>query len=278
MKIIKTVLEMQSFSEEKRCAGKKIGFVPTMGFLHKGHLSLVKKAREECDIVIVSIFVNPTQFSPSEDFDNYPKDFETDRKLCEAEKVDAIFFPSESEMYNSPQTFVEVNELGRVLCGKSRPSHFRGVTTVVAKLLNITKPHKAYFGQKDFQQFVIVTKMVKDLNFDLKIVGCPIVREEDGLAMSSRNKYLSPDERKQAPALNSSLQTAQETFSSGETDAAKVKGAVTKAIVDAGAKPDYVEIVDASSLKPVKQIEKGNLLAIAAFFGKARLIDNRVFE
>jgi pantoate--beta-alanine ligase len=278
MEIIKTVLEMQRFSEAKRCASKTIGFVPTMGFLHKGHLSLVKKARKDCDTVIVSIFVNPTQFSPLEDLDNYPRDFDADRKLCEKEKVDAIFFPSESEMYNDPQTFVEVNELGQVLCGKSRPSHFRGVTTVVAKLLNIIKPHKAYFGQKDFQQFVIVKKMVADLNFNLEVVGYPIVREDDGLAMSSRNKYLSTAERKQAPALNRSLQTVQEMFSRGETDIAKAKSVVTKAIVGAGARPDYVEIVNASSLTSVKQIEKGNLIALAAFFGKARLIDNRVFE
>ncbi len=278
MDVIKTVREMRAFSNAARLKGKTIGFVPTMGFLHKGHLSLVKKARAECEVVVVSIFVNPTQFAPNEDLKAYPRDFERDKELCEKENADAIFFPSTGEMYSKPLTFVEVEELGKVLCGKTRPSHFRGVTTVVSKLFNIAKPTHAYFGLKDFQQFVIVKKMVDDLNFDLELVGCPIVREEDGLAMSSRNKYLSKEERKKAPVLNKALSLAQEMFSRGETNPANVRQAVIDRLSETGCKIDYVKLFETESLKPVEKIGSGNAIALAVFFEKARLIDNRVFE
>ncbi len=278
MRIVKGVGEMQNFSREQRAKGRTIGLVPTMGFLHEGHLSLVREAVKQCDCTVVSIFVNPTQFGPNEDLDSYPRDFERDKKLCEKEKVDAIFFPQEQEMYKKPLTFVEVKELSRLLCGKSRPTHFQGVTTVVAKLFNIVRPHRAYFGLKDFQQFVIIKKMVDDLNFDLELVGCPIVRERDGLAMSSRNHYLSPEERKQAVVLNRALSKAQKMFGSGEKNPRKVRKAVLDCIAATSSRVDYVEIVDSESLQPVQEIKKGNLIALAVFFGKTRLIDNRLFE
>ena len=278
MQVIKTIEEMQQFSKAKKAEGKTIGFAPTMGFLHAGHLSLVKKAKQECDVVVVSIFVNPTQFAPNEDFESYPRDFEKDSELCKNEGVEAIFYPSSEEMYKGDEKFVEVGEIGQILCGKSRPTHFRGVVTIVAKLFEAVLPDSAYFGLKDFQQFVIIKKMTKNMNFDIKIVGCPIVREEDGLAMSSRNTRLSEQERSEAVVLNTSLELAEEMFSKGEKDAEKVRQTVSDKILKTIGKMDYVKIFDSESLKPVKKIEKGNRIGLAVFFGKTRLIDNRRFE
>jgi len=278
MKIINGIGEMQLFSKQQRGKGKTIGFVPTMGFLHEGHLSLVRKARKECSQVVVSIFVNPTQFGPKEDLDDYPRDFEADKALCEKENVDVIFYPAAEEMYNQGKTFVLVEELGNHLCGKSRPTHFKGVATVVAKLFNIVKPDKAFFGLKDAQQFAIIKKMASDLNFDLEIVPCPIVREADGLALSSRNRYLSKEQRAEATVLNSSLNLALEMFKAGEKNAGKIKQAALQKIEGTSGKVDYVEIVDFDSMQPVLKAEKGSLIALAVFFGNARLIDNRFFE
>ena len=269
---------MQKFSKTKRDEGKTIGFVPTMGFLHKGHLSLVKKAREKCDIVVVSIFVNPTQFAPNEDFESYPRDFEKDSELCRKENVKAIFYPSSEEMYKGKTEFVEVGETRTVLCGKSRPTHFRGVATIVAKLFKAVLPDSAYFGLKDFQQFVIIKKMVENMNFDINIVGCPIIRERNGIALSSRNTYLSKQEKSEAVVLNKSLKLAEEMFSKGEKDAKTVVQAVSDKISKTSGKIDYVEIFDSASLKPVEVIEKENRIGLAVFFRKTRLIDNRGFE
>jgi len=278
LQVIKTIEEMQKFSKAKKAEGKTIGFVPTMGFLHAGHLSLVKKAKQECDMIVVSIFVNPTQFAPNEDFESYPRDFEKDSERCRKEGVDVIFYPSAEEIYKGKTKFVEVGEIGQVLCGKSRPAHFRGVATVVTKLFKAVIPDSAYFGLKDFQQFVIIKKMTKNMNFDINIIGCPIIREKDGLAMSSRNAYLSKQERNEAVVLNKSLALAEEMFSKGEKDAETVRQAVSDKISETSGKIDYVEIFDSASLKPVNKIKKRNRIGLAVFFGKTRLIDNRGFE
>lgn len=276
MRIIEKVKEMKLFSEMARREGKSIGFVPTMGYLHEGHLSLVRRARAENDVVVVSIFVNPIQFGPNEDYDRYPRDFERDKMLLEKEGVDCVFYPSVEEMY--PQdfsTYVEETVLSKPLCGRSRPGHFRGVCTVVAKLFNIVKPHRAYFGQKDAQQFRVLRRMVRDLNMDVEMIECPIVREPDGLAMSSRNVYLSPEERRQALALYRSLKLAEELFTKGERDALKIKREMEEFLRGFDkVKVDYVEIVDEETLEPVSKIEKKVIVAVAAWVGKARLIDN----
>jgi len=276
MRIIEKVKEMKLFSEMARREGKSIGFVPTMGYLHEGHLSLVRRARAENDVVVVSIFVNPIQFGPNEDYDRYPRDFERDKMLLEKEGVDCVFYPSVEEMY--PQdfsTYVEETVLSKPLCGRSRPGHFRGVCTVVAKLFNIVKPHRAYFGQKDAQQFRVLRRMVRDLNMDVEMIECPIVREPDGLAMSSRNVYLSPEERGQALALYRSLKLAEELFTKGERDALKIKREMEEFLRGFDkVKVDYVEIVDEETLEPVSKIEKKVIVAVAAWVGKARLIDN----
>lgn len=276
MRIIEKVKEMKLFSEMARREGKSIGFVPTMGYLHEGHLSLVRRARAENDVVVVSIFVNPIQFGPNEDYDRYPRDFERDKMLLEKEGVDCVFYPSVEEMY--PQdfsTYVEETVLSKPLCGRSRPGHFRGVCTVVAKLFNIVKPHRAYFGQKDAQQFRVLRRMVRDLNMDVEMIECPIVREPDDLAMSSRNVYLSPEERGQALALYRSLKLAEELFTKGERDALKIKREMEEFLRGFDkVKVDYVEIVDEETLEPVSKIEKKVIVAVAAWVGKARLIDN----
>lgn len=276
MRIIEKVKEMKLFSEMARREGKSIGFVPTMGYLHEGHLSLVRRARAENDVVVVSVFVNPIQFGPNEDYDRYPRDFERDKMLLEKEGVDCVFYPSVEEMY--PQdfsTYVEETVLSKPLCGRSRPGHFRGVCTVVAKLFNIVKPHRAYFGQKDAQQFRVLRRMVRDLNMDVEMIECPIVREPDGLAMSSRNVYLSPEERGQALALYRSLKLAEELFTKGERDALKIKREMEEFLRGFDkVKVDYVEIVDEETLEPVSKIEKKVIVAVAAWVGKARLIDN----
>lgn len=276
MEVIKSVKKMQKRADEIREAKKIIGFVPTMGYLHEGHLSLVRIARKKADVVVVSIFVNPIQFLPEEDYNSYPRDFKRDKKLLQKEKVDIIFYPSVREMYPEKLlTKVSVPYLTETLCGEKRPGHFDGVATVVAKLFNIVKPHFAVFGEKDFQQQVVIKKMVKDLNFDVKIVTGPTVRERDGLAVSSRNEYLSPEERKRAPVLYRSLELAKKMVKKGEKDPEKIKKAMLEMIKkEKPSKIDYVEIVNPETLHPVPKIEKKVLVAVAVRFGKARLIDN----
>ncbi len=280
MRIISSVKEMQAIGESYRKIGREIGFVPTMGYLHEGHLSLVRRARKENDIVVVSIFVNPTQFGPNEDFEKYPRDLERDSRLLEREGVDYLFHPSSEEMYpEGYSTFVEVTGLTEGLCGAKRPGHFRGVATVVTKLLNIVRPHRAYFGKKDFQQLQVIKRLVRDLNIPVEIVGCPIVREEDGLALSSRNTYLSPKERESAVALYRGIKLAKELFERGERRAEEIKREVEKLILSYPLvkKIDYVEIVDSETLKPVKEVKEGDTIALAVFVGNTRLIDNYQF-
>ena len=278
--IVEKVKDMKKLSEKYLKENKTIGFVPTMGFLHEGHLSLVRRAREENDIVVVSIFVNPTQFGPNEDYESYPRDFERDVKLLKELNVDVVFHPPVEEMYPKDfSTYVEETKLSRYLCGKSRPGHFRGVCTIVTKLFNIVRPTRAYFGQKDAQQFRVIKRMVRDLNMDVELVECPIVREHDGLAMSSRNIYLSGDERAQALALYNSLKLAENLIKSGERDAEVVKNAMKEFLSRYDkVKIDYVEIVDEETLEPVKHIEGKVIVAIACWVGKARLIDNVIVQ
>src|SRR5579871_5314828 len=264
-----------------RCAalqreGKTIGLVPTMGALHEGHLSLVRAARARCGVVIVSIFVNPTQFGPSEDFSKYPRTFERDCKLLEAERVDFVFAPSVEEMYRKDATtWVTVEGLSERLCGRSRPGHFRGVTTVVAKLFHVVEPDYAYFGQKDAAQVTIIRRMVRDLDFAVEIMVCPIVRESDGLAMSSRNAYLNADERKRALVLHRSLERVRESERGGERSASKLIAAGREEFNrDTAVRLDYFEIVNPETLDPVQDVSQGALVAVAAYVGSTRLIDN----
>ncbi|HEW91689.1 MAG TPA: pantoate--beta-alanine ligase [Thermotogaceae bacterium] len=280
MRLIQSIKEMKNVSNDLIKMGKSIGFVPTMGYLHEGHLSLVRKARKENDVVVVSIFVNPTQFGPNEDFNRYPRDLERDLKLLEDEGVEFVFNPIVEEMYPSGYaTYVIVERLTEVLCGRSRPGHFKGVATIVTKLFNIVKPTRAYFGQKDAQQFRVLKRMVEDLNMDVEMIEVPIVRENDGLAMSSRNVYLSPEERKQALSLYESLNLAKQAIKNGERDVEKIKEIMKKnfarydkVIVD------YIEIVDEKELTPLSKVDGKILIAVAAFVGKARLIDNIIME
>ncbi|NCB83563.1 MAG: pantoate--beta-alanine ligase [Bacteroidia bacterium] len=277
--IIETVKELREYLAGQRAAGKTVGLVPTMGFLHEGHLSLIREAKAENDVVVVSDFVNPTQFGPNEDFESYPRNIEQDTELALSAGADVIFYPSVSEMYPpESSTYVEVEgNITRVLCGASRPTHFRGVTTVVNKLFNIVEPDKAYFGQKDAQQVAVLTKMVKDLHMDIELIICPIVREPDGLAMSSRNTYLSAEERKQAVILNQALKKAKNAFANGEKDVEKLTEIITDKINEMPlAVIDYVSILDFPSLKPIITIEKDALGAVAVKFGKTRLIDNEI--
>ena len=280
MKVINDVRDMRRWSERQRLAGRRLALVPTMGYLHEGHLSLIRLARQRADVVVVSIFVNPTQFAPNEDLDRYPRDFERDEALCRREGVDAVFYPSAQTMYPPHyKTYVITEELSRVLCGKSRPSHFRGVTTIVAKLFNIVRPHLAVFGQKDAQQLIIIKKMTADLNFDIDIIGAPIVREADGLAMSSRNAYLNKEERQQATVLYKSLQLARREAEQGNRSAKDIKKKMTALIESAPlARIDYVELVDTQTLTAQERIEGETLAAVAVFFGKTRLIDNTVLN
>jgi pantoate--beta-alanine ligase len=268
---------MQRLATQMRASGK-LGFVPTMGALHQGHLELVRVAQQRCDGVVVSIFVNPMQFGPKEDYQCYPRDFARDRKLLREIGVDVIFYPDVREMYpENYSTYVDVECLTQHLCGKSRPGHFRGVTTVVAKLFNIVKPHIAVFGQKDAQQAFVIKRMVRDLNFDIEIVVVPTVREPDGLAMSSRNSYLTPDERRQAVVLYQALRHAEQLIKDGERDARKVKRAMRRIIqTSSSGRIDYVEIVDTNYLKPIQLIKNEILIALAVYFGRARLIDNLI--
>ncbi|HOD38811.1 MAG: pantoate--beta-alanine ligase [Candidatus Marinimicrobia bacterium] len=259
-----------------RTSAKKIALVPTMGYLHEGHLSLVDVAKANADVVVMSIFVNPTQFAPNEDLVRYPRDIERDERLARERGVDYIFHPEVAEMYPDPYfTYVVTEQLAKVLCGISRPTHFRGVTTVVAKLFNIIQPDVAVFGQKDAQQAVIVKQMVRDLNFPIQIIVAPIVRESDGLAMSSRNVYLTPEERQQAPIIFKALQAARENVKNGLTDANHVRDQITKMIQTSPlARIDYVEIIDDQTLTPVETVKPGTFAAVAVYYGKTRLIDN----
>lgn len=253
-----------------------MGLVPTMGYLHEGHKSLIVKAVSENDRVVVSDFVNPTQFGVNEDLSSYPRDLNRDAALCEEVGADVIFHPEPEEMYFPDNcTFVDMDRLTKGLCGKTRPTHFRGVCTVVSKLFNIVTPDRAYFGQKDAQQLAVIRRMVRDMNFGITIVGCPIVREEDGLAMSSRNTYLNPKERKAALILHESLTLGEELIRAGEKDAVKVKNAIVKHMkTEPLARIDYVEIVDGETLEPAETIEGLILAATAVYIGKTRLIDN----
>lgn len=276
MEVIQTVQEMQFKSESLRAAGRTIALVPTMGFLHEGHLELMRAARQHADEVIISIFVNPTQFGPGEDLDQYPKDTDGDLQKARGVGVDTVFLPSIQEMYpDGFQTRIQVQQLPRHLCGLSRPGHFDGVATVVAKLFNMTKPHLAVFGQKDYQQLTIISRMVMDLNMDIQILGVPIVREPDGLAMSSRNTYLSPEERQSALCLKKSLDLAQEMIRGGEHQAHAIADAVRSLILShAFTDIDYVELCDPVTLDPLDLMEEETLLALAVRVGKTRLIDN----
>lgn len=279
MKIVSTIEEVRAQVREWKKEGKTVGFVPTMGYLHEGHASLMDAAGEN-DKVVVSIFVNPMQFGPNEDLASYPRDLEHDAKVCEAHGVDLIFHPTPEEMYGDNfYSYVDMNVLTEELCGLSRPVHFRGVCTVVAKLFNIVAPDKAYFGQKDAQQLAVIKRMVKDLNMPLTIVGCPIIREEDGLAKSSRNTYLSPEERKAALVLSRSIFLGKKMVEQGEKDCKKIKEAMTAEIEkEPLAKIDYVKIVDLSTMQQVETTEHGVLAAIAVYIGKTRLIDNFMTE
>ena len=278
MQVTKTVEETRKQIKAWKKEGKTIGLVPTMGFLHEGHASLIKKCREQNDIVVVSDFVNPTQFGPTEDLEAYPRDFERDSKLCESLGADLIFCPEPSEMYHDPHAFVSIDTLSETLCGKTRPIHFKGVCTVVTKLFHIVAPDRAYFGQKDAQQLAIIRKMVQDLNFDIEIVGCPIVREEDGLAKSSRNTYLSDEERKAALCLSRSVKLGQEIIHAG-ISAEELLGKM-RAVIEAEplAKIDYVSMVDALTMQPVEKADHNVLVAMAVYIGKTRLIDNFSYE
>jgi pantoate--beta-alanine ligase len=269
---------MQQTADSLRQAGKKVGFVPTMGYLHEGHLALVRKARELSDVVVASIFVNPTQFGPNEDFDKYPRDMERDNRLLDQEKTDIIFFPDRKEMYPDRYfTYIQVRELEDHLCGLSRKGHFVGVATVVAKLFNIVKPHYAVFGQKDYQQLLIIETMVRDLNMDIKIVPFPTVREEGGLAMSSRNKYLSPEEREKGLLIYASMKKVDELFKNGERDTAILRKEAEKILSSKdGIDIEYINISDAETLTELVKIDSKAVLAIACRIGKTRLIDNSI--
>ena len=278
MQIINSPLEMQQTAQALRAAGKRLGCVPTMGFLHAGHLSLVALARARSDVVFLTLFVNPTQFGPKEDLAKYPRNFERDAALCREAGVDILFAPEARTMYAPDASIYVVEEkLSRGLCGASRPGHFRGVCTVVAKLFNLCLPHVAVFGAKDAQQLRIIRRMTRDLDFPIEIVAGPTIREPDGLAMSSRNVYLSAEERQQALVLKCALDAATRLFRSGERAAAPLKTSMEKIIAQApAAKIDYITIVDDESLEPVERLEKPALLALAVFVGKTRLIDNAV--
>lgn len=276
MKVVKTIAEVREQVKAWKAEGLCVGLVPTMGFLHEGHQSLIIKAVEENDRVVVSDFVNPTQFGPKEDLASYPRDIERDAKLCEEAGADLIFHPEPAEMYAPDYcTFVDMDGLTKGLCGKTRPTHFRGVCSVVAKLFNIVAPDSAYFGQKDAQQLAVIRRMVRDLNFDIRIVACPIIREEDGLAKSSRNTYLNAEERAAAVVLSRALNKGKALIESGEQSAAKVKDVIMEELCkEPLAKVDYVEVVDADSIEAIKELNGNVLVAIAVYIGKTRLIDN----
>lgn len=282
MKIIKTIAKLKEEISKIKKSGQTVGFVPTMGFLHDGHLSLVRASKKENERTIVSLFVNPLQFGPKEDLDKYPRNEKKDIKLLKKEEVDILFIPAVGELYpNGFKTAVSVKELSEVLCGASRPGHFDGVCTIVTKLFNLVEPDIAYFGQKDAQQLIIIKKMVEDLNMNIKIKGIPIVRERDGLAMSSRNIYLVNEERAHAPLLYASLRKAQEMINNKQIDADEIINAMHKIILgktEGKAKIDYIEIRDVDTLEKIEKINGNTLIALAVKFGKARLIDNIIIN
>lgn len=280
MEIIKKVYEMKAISSKARQNGKIIAFVPTMGYFHEGHLSLMREGRRRGDLLVVSIFVNPTQFGPTEDYQKYPRDFERDRKMAQVVGVDFLFVPEVEDMYpNDHQTIVRVEKVTKGLCGRSRPNHFQGVATVVNMLLNIVMPHIAIFGEKDFQQLVTIRQMVKDLFMDVEIIGMPTVREPDGLAMSSRNTYLSENERKAATALYKSLKLAEEMIKNGEKRADYIIERMRNFLLtNPLIKIDYIQICNTRTLEDINMIEGEVVIAIAAFVGQTRLIDNLVYR
>lgn len=280
MVVIETIKEVRDQVKEWKKQGLKVGLVPTMGYLHEGHESLVRKASEENDKVVVSIFVNPTQFGKNEDLGSYPRDLQRDKSLCKGAGASVIFHPSVEEMYgDDATTFVNMSGLTEGLCGASRPVHFSGVCTVVSKLFNIIPADRAYFGEKDAQQLAVIKRMVRDLNFDIEVIGCPIIREEDGLAKSSRNTYLSDEERIAATILNKALTEAKLVMNNGERDSLKVIDVIRGILeTETVAKVDYVEVVDLFSMERVNSVERSVLVAIAVFIGKTRLIDNFTFE
>lgn len=276
MKVVTGIAEMKVLAANWKAAGRTVGFVPTMGYLHEGHLSLVRESKERCGVTVVSIFVNPAQFGPVEDFQRYPRDLEKDSAMLAREGVDALFVPAAEAVYPPGyKTYVEVEDLQDRLCGRSRPGHFRGVVTVVLKLFHIIRPDVAFFGAKDAQQTVIVKKMARDLDLDVEIEVCPIVREPDGLAMSSRNAYLSPDERTAARVLSRSLAEAERLIREGERDAARLVNRMKDIIAgESLARLDYAEIVEAESLEPVAQVRGDTFILVAVYIGRTRLIDN----
>jgi pantoate--beta-alanine ligase len=280
MEVIVQAKEMQRRSEQRRREGMTIAFVPTMGYLHKGHLSLMQEGRKRGDVLVTSIFVNPTQFGPGEDYDKYPRDLKQDLKLVQGVGVDIVFTPSVADMYpDGFQTLVEVERVTQNLCGISRPHHFRGVTSVVAKLFNIVKHHLAFFGQKDYQQLIAIKRMVKDLNMDIEVVGMPTIREPDGLAMSSRNAFLNPKKRKEAARLYQSLLKGKELFAQGERGAATILQEVRRIIEEEkSAVIDYVKICDAHTLEDIEEIKGEAIIALAVKMGKTRLIDNIILK
>ena len=280
MKIVKTIEEVRSAVKAWKAEGLTVGLVPTMGFLHEGHESLILRAAKENDRVVVSDFVNPTQFGPGEDLESYPRDLNRDAALCENAGASLLFNPEPSEMYAEDAcTFVDMRALTGELCGKSRPIHFSGVCTVVSKLFNIVMPDRAYFGQKDAQQLAVIRRMVRDLNFGIEIVGCPIIREADGLAKSSRNTYLNEEERKAALVLSKAVKLGSEMAESGEKSADAIVAAMKKVIeAEPMAKIDYVQAVDAVSVEPVSEMKPPVLVAMAVYIGKTRLIDNFIYE
>lgn len=280
VKIFNDIDSLKSYLKELRQKGKSIGFVPTMGYLHEGHGSLIKASYAREDHTVLSIYVNPTQFGPAEDLDAYPRDIDRDIEVAKACGADILFFPNDEVMYpEGYATYVEVENLTETLCGASRPSHFKGVTTIVTKLFNIVKPDRAYFGQKDAQQSLVIKRMAADLNMDVEVVVCPIVREDDGLAMSSRNTYLTPRQRQQATILSKSLKRAAEMLQSGVLDSTTILEEM-KAMIEAQAEAnlDYIQVVSERTLKPIEKVNENALIAVAVKFGKTRLIDNLTVE
>jgi pantoate--beta-alanine ligase len=278
MQLINSIRDMQSLAESLRQQGRTIGFVPTMGFLHEGHLSLMRRARLECDTVVVSIFVNPTQFGPGEDFDRYPRDEEGDRSKCQSAGVDVLFMPTVPEMYpDKPTVFVTVEGISDILEGAIRPGHFRGVATVVTKLVHIVKPHAAYFGQKDYQQCAVIRRMTEELNLDMKIVALPTVREQDGLAMSSRNSYLNADERRAAAAIHRALSAAEHLALAGVKECEKLRNKMRAVFAEEKTiMIDYIEIADSESLETLETVREKAVILVAVRLGKTRLIDNLI--
>lgn len=280
MKILESIHDMKEVSLSLRAEGKKIAFVPTMGYLHQGHLSLMKKGREVGDLLVTSIFVNPAQFAKGEDLERYPRDFERDKKMCEGESVDILFVPDAREIYpDGYQTYVDVEGVTKNLCGASRPGHFRGVATVVTKLFNIVRPHYAIFGEKDFQQLVTIKRLALDLNMDVDVIGMPIVREADGLAMSSRNSYLRMEEREAARSIYRALQMAKEVFDEGERSAGVLLNEARRVVeISPLIEPEYVKLMNIETMEDVDRVENDALLAMAVRIGKTRLIDNIILR